>query len=122
MVTLGEKIRKIRELKNFKQEHMADQLGISVNSYGKLERGETEIGYERLEQIAKALDVSVQDILSFDEKNFFNLMNNQNAAGYTINQYGLSDNERKLYEDKIKLLEEMNEYLKKENERLKSGK
>lgn len=121
MTTIGTKIRKIRELKNLKQEHIADKLGISVTAYGKIERDETDVSYERLEQIAKAFDLTVQHILSFDEKNFFNLMNNQNAAGYTINQYGLADNEKKLYEDKIRLLEEMNGYLKQEIEKLKSA-
>lgn len=100
---------------------MADLLGISQSSYSKIEKDETEISHERLEQIAKALGISVQDILAFDEKNFFNITNNQNAAGYNINQYGISENERKLYEDKIKLLEEKCELLQKEVERLKTG-
>jgi len=106
MLTIGRKIKKLRELRNYTQDYMADQLGISQPAYSKMETDETEINHVRLTQIAKVLDISVQDILAFDERVFFNQMNNHNAAGYTINQYGLSDNERKLYEDKIKLLED----------------
>lgn len=121
MSTLGTKIRKLRELRNLKQEHMADVLGISQSSYSKIEKDETEVGHERLEQIAKALDLSVQDILAFDEKMIFNIMHNTtgiyNNGGTHYHQF--TDELKKLYEDKIKLLEEMNEMLKRENEKLR---
>jgi transcriptional regulator with XRE-family HTH domain len=122
MTTLGAKIKKIRELRNYTQDFMAEKLGISQSAYSKIETDETEISQERLEQIAKALDISAQDILSFDEKIFFSIMNNQNSAGlgYVVyNNVTISDNERKLYEDKIKLLEEKIEYLQSENVKLK---
>ncbi|MCR6641679.1 MAG: helix-turn-helix domain-containing protein [Sporocytophaga sp.] len=124
MLTLGNKIKKVREIKGFKQEYMAEILGISQPSYSKIETDEAGVSQERLEQIAKALEVSVADILAFDEKLFFNQTNNKTAVGYnnTVNQYGVTDNERKLYEDKIKLLEEMLEMKNKEIERLKTSK
>ncbi len=62
MTTLGTKIKKIRELRNLTQDHMADKLGISQSAYSKLETDETTISQERLVQIAKALDITVQDI------------------------------------------------------------
>jgi transcriptional regulator with XRE-family HTH domain len=122
MLTLGMKIKKVRELKNFKQETVAEMLGMSQSNYSRIETDEAAPSPERLEQIAKVLGVSVQDIIAFDEKVFFNQMNNQTAVGYnnTVNQYGLSENERKLYEDKIKLLEEMVIILRQENENLKA--
>jgi len=131
MVTLGAKIRKLRELRNIKQETMADLLGISQSSYSKMEKDETEMSPERLEQIAKALDLNVQDILGFDERVFFNVTNRDHSSGggytYSVNNnYGLTENEKKLYEDKIKLyedkiklLEEKCQYLEKENQRPK---
>lgn len=125
MSSIGTKIRKLRELKGFKQEFMADQLGISVGAYSKLERDETDVSHERLQQIAKVFDLSVADILSFDEKMVFNFINSQNPSGgnnQPVYNYYISDNEKKLYEEKIRLLEEMNDYLKKEVERLKSAK
>lgn len=131
MTTLGTKIRKLRELKNLKQEDMADRLGISVTAYGKIERDETDVSMERLEQIAKALDLSVQDVLAFDEKVLFNFLSTASQCGYnySINNYGINDNERKLYEDNINLLKEKIQSLeqnvesqKKEIERLKSVK
>lgn len=122
MQTLGNKIKKVREIKGFKQEYMAELLGISQPSYSKIETDEASVSQDRLEQIAKALEVSVADILAFDERIFFNQTDNKSSAiGYnnTVNQYGLTDNERKLYEDKIRLLEELLEIKKQEIEKLK---
>src|SRR5437868_2402637 len=89
MITLGTKLRKISELKNLKQEYVAEKIGISQSSYSKMEKDEVEISHERLEQIAKAFDLPLIDILSFDldrlnstsEKKVFNVMYNQNGTG-----------------------------------------
>lgn len=126
MTTLGAKIRKIRELKNLKQEYMADRLGISITAYGKMERDETNIGAERLEQIANVLGMSPEDIQAFDERLIFNVMHNKDGT-YNNNNggthyYQFPQELKQLYEDKIRLLEEMNDYLKKEIARLKSPK
>lgn len=45
-----EKVRKIRELKNFSQENMAEQLQMSVNGYEKIERGEVGLQMDKLEK------------------------------------------------------------------------
>jgi transcriptional regulator with XRE-family HTH domain len=37
-----EKIRNLREAKNWSQEEMAAKLNMSVNGYSKIERGETK--------------------------------------------------------------------------------
>jgi transcriptional regulator with XRE-family HTH domain len=41
MITSPEtKIKQIRELKNFTQEHIATELGLSIRAYSKIESGE----------------------------------------------------------------------------------
>jgi transcriptional regulator with XRE-family HTH domain len=67
-MNIGEKIRKIRELKNMKQQAIAKKLGMSLTAYGNIERNESSVTYEKLEQIACMLDVSVQDILNIPEE------------------------------------------------------
>ncbi|KAB7731621.1 helix-turn-helix domain-containing protein [Rudanella paleaurantiibacter] len=73
----GEKIRKLRELKDMKQDIMADRLGISRPAYSDIERGKTQVSNARLKQIADILEVKPEDILSFGEKvaNFFEQCN-----------------------------------------------
>jgi len=55
---IGHKIRKIRELRNYKQEYMAEKLGISQVSYSRIESGQTKLDLRRLQNIAKILAVN----------------------------------------------------------------
>jgi transcriptional regulator with XRE-family HTH domain len=54
---ITQKIRRLRELRNYRQEYMAEQLGISQNAYSRLENGETKLDVERLRKIAEVLEV-----------------------------------------------------------------
>lgn len=58
---IGNRIRKIRESKDMKREHVADELGITHGAYSKIERGESDPNTNRLLQIAEILGVSVTD-------------------------------------------------------------
>lgn len=110
---LGTKIKKIRELRNFTQDYMAQKLSMSQSGYGKIERDETEVSYQRLQQIAEILSVSVEDITSFNERVVFSQMNNQHAtAGYIINQ-NFNEQQMRLYEMMIQQQKEEIDYLRK---------
>lgn len=65
---IGNKIRSLRTLKELSQENVAEMLGISVTAYSKIERGETDVQLSRLNQIAKAFKVSIEEILNFGDK------------------------------------------------------
>jgi transcriptional regulator with XRE-family HTH domain len=60
----------MRTVKGLSQEDMAEKLGISPNGYGKIERGETDIQWSRLEQIAEVLGITVKELLNLNEKTF----------------------------------------------------
>lgn len=45
-------IRKQRLIRGFSQENMASELGVSVRTYSKLERGQTALTVNRLFEIA----------------------------------------------------------------------
>jgi transcriptional regulator with XRE-family HTH domain len=121
--SIKNKIKSIRELKNYTQEYMADQLGVTQAGYSKIEKGKTVLSFVKLVEIARILEVSVEDILSFDSQRYFNNFNKvegNNNGSIQIN----SDNNpalKELYEDKIRLLEkllskteeELNRYKKK---------
>ncbi len=74
---LYEKIKFIRSLKGWTQENVADQLGISTHAYAKIERGETDVHFSRLQQIANVMEIELPKLLGLDEKNVFNLTNSQ---------------------------------------------
>lgn len=58
-----EKIRKQREDLDWSQEQMAEQLNLTANGYAKIERGETKLYLDRLEQIAQVLNVDITELL-----------------------------------------------------------
>ncbi len=98
---IGTKVKKLRELKNFTQECMAKHLDMTVSGFGKIERNESEVSYQKLEKIATILGLQVEDLVSFNEKLVFNIMHNQTGItnGYVVNN-GMIEKE-KLYEQII---------------------
>jgi len=65
---LHEKLSLMRILKGLTQEKMAEKLNMSTTGYAKVERGETQLKIPRLEKIAAALEMKLEDILRFNEK------------------------------------------------------
>ncbi|MCU0447622.1 MAG: helix-turn-helix domain-containing protein [Arcicella sp.] len=112
----GQKIKKIRELRNYTQDYMAKKLNLSLNGYGKIEREETEISLNRLQEIADVLQVKIFDLLGFDEnKLFFNQNSHDNSTGANIvlqQPQAITDGERKQYESRITDLQKEIDYLR----------
>ena len=105
---IGGNLRKIRVIKGIKQESMAKELGITTNGYGKIERGESAINIDRLEQIATILGISAMDIMQFDESIIFNINTMSNSApNGIVNNYSLTTEERDLLLAQIKSLNEI---------------
>ena len=73
---IGTKIKQLRELKNYTQAYMAHSLNMSLNGYGRLERDEVDMTLQRLERIAKLLDIDLLQVLCFDATVVFNGNNN----------------------------------------------
>lgn len=76
---IGENIKKLRELKNYTQTHMAQQLDMSVSGYAKIEQDRTDVSMSKIFRIAEILETDVSGILNFDAKTVFNQTNNQNC-------------------------------------------
>ena len=70
-MSVNEKIRKFREAKDWSQEQMAEKLNMSLNGYAKIERGESKIYLDKLEQIAQVFDIDVVELMQSDGKNIF---------------------------------------------------
>lgn len=56
-------IKEFREVNRFSMADMADRLGISASSYFQLEKGNSKVTIERLEEIAKIFNVNVFALL-----------------------------------------------------------
>lgn len=71
---IGRKISRIRELRDMKQEALAQALGTNQQAVSIIENSET-IDEEKLVEVAKALGVTVEAIKNFSDEaaiNYFN--------------------------------------------------
>ena len=112
-LNIGTKIKKLRELKNLTQEHMASVIGVTQSAYSRMELGETEITYSKLARIAGELGMKPEDVIAFNESMVFNVMHNQTGNGLIIQNNTLVNEERDLYKLQIETLKEEVAYLKK---------
>ena len=68
-MTLGSKIKKARTEANLTQKELADQLFVTFQTVSKWEGGVTEPDLATLRTVAKILNVSLEYLVSEDEKN-----------------------------------------------------
>ena len=59
---LGGRIKALRSARNYTQEQMADQIGISRQKYARIENGTNSITLDILSKVASILGVTVGDI------------------------------------------------------------
>ena len=85
-MSVNEKIRTIRETRNWSQEDMAEKMNMSKNGYAKIERGETKLNLHKLEQIANIFNIDVLELIKNDDKNVFFFMNDHNTNYYGSNE------------------------------------
>ena len=60
---IGRNIREARKNKGLTQAKVAEQVGLSLLHYGRLERGDRRAALEQIAVIAQTLDVSVSSLL-----------------------------------------------------------
>jgi transcriptional regulator with XRE-family HTH domain len=108
----GDKIRHFRTEKGFKQEYVADRIGMKQQEYSKMERGEKSVTVEKLQQIAQVLEVELMKIIEYGDGPVFNSINQNggSANNYHHHESGEIDKLEKinaLLTENIKLKEEI---------------
>lgn len=113
LLALKENIKKLRELKGFTQEQMADQLnGIKLRTYQDIENSRTrDISFTELEQIAKVLEINTSQLVGFNEKLIFNNCKAESQSTfYNCGNFTIHSAEKlyeKLLSEKDKRIESM---------------
>lgn len=59
---LGEKLRKAREAAKLTQQQVADAADVHVNFYARIERGEENPSFEKLQSVMKVLGIKSLDL------------------------------------------------------------
>jgi transcriptional regulator with XRE-family HTH domain len=117
---VGTKIRKIRELKGFSQEYISSKTAMSQTAYSKIESMTTKkIEDGKLNEIAKALEVEVDDILNFNEGMIFYNCRQSGQLNTITNNHNPIEKIQTLYEQIIEQLKTENAYLKQQLENKK---
>ncbi|KUJ60396.1 transcriptional regulator [Flavobacteriaceae bacterium CRH] len=120
---IGRKISRIRELRDMKQEALAQALGTNQQAVSAIENSET-IEETKLVEIAKALGVTVEAIKNFSDEaaiNYFNSFTDQSVGTFnnhcTFNPLDklleAFEENKKLYERLLESEKEKNAYLEK---------
>jgi transcriptional regulator with XRE-family HTH domain len=63
----GQKLRLLREFRNYSQEYIAEKLGITQHAYSRIENNLTKLTAERLERLAAILNIPPLELLSDKE-------------------------------------------------------
>ena len=74
-MNINDKVRMMRELRDWSQEEMAQKLGMSTNGYAKIERGEVRLNIPTLEQIAAVFGMNLLDLMAISDKSIVYLVN-----------------------------------------------
>ena len=67
LIALGNAIRQVRKEKGMSQEQLALLAGVDRSHLGRIERADNEIAFLLLVKIAKALDVTVEQLMGIAE-------------------------------------------------------
>ena len=67
-INFGKKLKELREASSITQEKFAELVGIHRNTLARIENGKNFVSFETLVAIKNVLNVSYEDLLSFDTK------------------------------------------------------
>jgi transcriptional regulator with XRE-family HTH domain len=112
---LGERVKNLREEKNYTQDFIAGKLGVTQKAYSKIEAGETRMSVDHLLKIAEILETTVGSILQTEGGNVYNNFNTHNGEGIIVHKTA-TDKLELLYEKLLKTKDEQIALLTAQNE------
>lgn len=98
---IHEKIRTLREENQWSQEELAAKLGLSVNGYRKIERGETRLNIPRLQQLATIFHTDILEFIQDSDTTFYQV---NHDSDYCVNVSFDSTQTILLENEKLKLI------------------
>ena len=83
-MSVNEKIRLVREAKGLTQEQVAEQLQMSKNGYGDLERGDSDIKLSKLQQLADIFEMDLPELVDLGDKGTLNINFTKQGKNYNV--------------------------------------
>jgi transcriptional regulator with XRE-family HTH domain len=107
---IGEKLKMLRELKNFTQEHLADKLSITQNSYSRLESGKTKLTLDYVDKLANIYEVDNKKLYEYliegDTLSVKKIINSQGIVALRAENFTLQNLNP---DESTKIVEKVNE-------------
>ncbi len=100
----NEKIKELREEKHWSQEELAEKMHIAPSSYAKIERGETRLTLDRLEQFAEVFDIEISSLIQPSSNSCYQF-NENNSSCSIYNNSGTIETTEKEYQAEIEKLQ-----------------
>ena len=100
---VGQKIKKLRELRNYTQSYMAIELDMTQQGYSKIEK-DGRLTVDQLDQIAAILKVESAYILNFNEEHLLRDSNSHAGTKLGHTQENPTGSDSKFYAEMIMLL------------------
>jgi transcriptional regulator with XRE-family HTH domain len=115
-MNVGENIKRIREIKRLTQEGVAKSLGMSVTAYGNIERGDADLNFKKLAEIAEALEVDEMEIVNYGNEVYNQTLHDHSTVNIrATNNYSL---DKEILEKLIKDKDEEIAFLRKQMDKL----
>ncbi len=111
-VKMSAKIRQIRKDKEYSQEYMASQLGMTQNNYSRIENNPETASEERLDDICEILKINPSEIRECD-KTSISFNNNQAESQYAYGNIIIHNYPKELIESVLDRLEKIENNMKK---------
>ena len=109
-------IKKTRNIRGYSLENMATELNISDSTYRKIENNQTNLSLERFLQIAKILDVSINELIG--EKSHRDYNQNNYEQGTFINHQEFDNYYQENKETTNKLLNSLESAINRQQEEI----
>jgi transcriptional regulator with XRE-family HTH domain len=120
---IGKKIYERRKDKNLTQEQLAELLGMTASGFAKIERGASNISVSRIAEIAKKLEMDMNDLINIEKGDLLiNCNGSFNMHNQTVNVYEKNPTEIELLKSAFTDMQKAMEMVVKKLELLENGK
>ncbi len=106
---IGGNIRKLREFREYSQEYVAKKLKITQGAYSRMENGEIDVPFSRIEKVAEVLEMPIAKLVGYDDKqmmtNYITQSNNFTTNGNILSNKLSVEELTKQYDLRILSLE-----------------
>lgn len=88
--SVGRNIKRLREEKGITQDVLAEKLSVTRQAVSNWECGKTEPDIDTLHKISSALEVSVEEIIYGEKRQYTTVINNITRGGKTVSKAGIT--------------------------------